>query len=162
MNRTLPPSRPTIRIDGDACPADVRRICIRAARRAGLSLVLTANAPVPLPPDERFRLELVPPHADAADRRILEACAPGDIVVTADIPLAAEAVAMGVRVLTPRGEEETEETVGERLAMRNLVEELRGAGLVQGGPSSPGAKEAQRFANALDRILAKIPPPGDA
>ncbi|MFW5856819.1 MAG: YaiI/YqxD family protein [Planctomycetota bacterium] len=152
-------ARPTLWIDGDACPTNVRDICIRAARRKDLALVLVANAPVTLPADARFRLQLVPPQADAADRYIAEHCVPGDIIITADIPLAAEGVERGARVLSPRGEEYTEETVGERLAMRNLMEELRGAGLVSGGPASPGARETQQFANALDRLLGRLPPP---
>ena len=90
---------------------------------------------------------------NAADRRIVELVEPGDLVITADIPLAAEVVAKGVQALDPRGELYTDANVGERIAVRNLLDELRGGGLVTGGPANFSAKDRQAFANQLDRWL---------
>jgi hypothetical protein len=90
---------------------------------------------------------------NVADRRIVELVQPGDLVITADIPLAAQAVAKGGQALNPRGELYTEANVGERLAMRNLLDELRGGGQITGGPANFSAKDRQAFANQLDRWL---------
>lgn len=90
-----------------------------------------------------------------ADRQIVELATPGDLVITADIPLAADAIAKGAAALNPRGDFYTKENIGERLAFRNLLDELRGGGLITGGPANFGAKDKQAFANQLDRWLAK-------
>ena len=93
---------------------------------------------------------------NVADRRIVELIEPGDLVITADIPLAAEVVAEGGQALDPRGELYTHDNVGERLAVRNLLDELRGGGLITGGPANFSAKDRQAFANQLDRWLTAV------
>lgn len=118
-----------------------------------MSLVLVANSWMDLPPSKVIRLELVPSGADVADNFIAEHCEAGDLVITADIPLAARIVEKGATGLDPRGELYTEENIGERLSMRNFMEELRFAGMVEGGPGTQSQGETQAFANALDRFL---------
>jgi uncharacterized protein YaiI (UPF0178 family) len=143
-------------IDADAAPRDVKEIVFRAARRLELQTVLVANARLAVPPGNPFvtavRVEGGP---DAADRHIADAAAPGDVAVTADIPLAAALVEKRVRVIDPRGEEYTAETVGERLAVRDFMDGLRGAGVETGGARPYGAREKQAFAAALDRVLTR-------
>ena len=143
-------------IDADAAPRDVKEIVFRAARRLELETVLVANQRLALPLGNPFvtavRVEGGP---DAADRHIAEAAQPGDVAVTADIPLAAALVENDVRVIDPRGEEYTRENVGERLTVRDFMESLRGAGVETGGARPYGAKEKQAFASALDRILSR-------
>ena len=143
-------------IDADAAPRDVKEIVFRAAKRLELETVLVANQRLALPLGNPFvtavRVEGGP---DAADRHIAEAAHPGDVAVTADIPLAAILVENGVRVIDPRGEEYTRENVGERLTVRDFMESLRGAGVETGGARPYGAKEKQAFASALDRILTR-------
>ena len=145
----------TVWVDADACPVDIKEILFRTSRRLQLPLVLVANSAMRIPSDERIRLELVPSTADAADDHIAEHCARGDLVVTADIPLAARVVARGATGLNPRGELYTEENVEECLAMRNLMDELRSAEMVEGGPAPHSAADCQAIANALDRHLTQ-------
>ena len=143
-------------VDADACPGEIRTILLRSAARGRIAeLVFVANAPLSLPRREGVRLELVPPGSDKADDRIAEGCGPGDLVVTADVPLAARVVEAGATGLNPRGEPYTEETVGEALSMRNFFDEMRSGGLVSGGPAGHARADTQRFANALDRFLAR-------
>ena len=118
-------------------------------------MTLVANQPMRIPLSEFINTVLVPSGLNIADRQIVELSAPGDLVITADIPLAADVVAKGGMALNPRGELYTTENIGERLALRNLVDELRGGGLVTGGPANFGSKDKQAFANQLDRWLAK-------
>ena len=118
-------------------------------------MTLVANQPMRTPLSEFINTVLVPGGLNIADRQIVELSAPGDLVITADIPLAADVVAKGGMALNPRGELYTNENIGERLALRNLVDELRGGGLVTGGPANFGSKDKQAFANQLDRWLAK-------
>ena len=143
-------------IDADATPRDVKDIVFRAADRLRLETVLVANQRVPLPPGyatlTAVRVEGGP---DVADRYIAEHAAAGDVAVTADIPLAAILVAKRVAVLDPRGVEHTEETVGERLSVRDFADALRGAGIDTGGPRPFGARDKQAFAAALDRVLTR-------
>ena len=143
-------------IDADAAPRDVKEIAYRAARRLKLETVLVANqqlsAPFGLPYVTTVRVEGGP---DIADRHIAEHAEPGDVAVTADIPLAARLVEKGVTVLDPRGQEYSEENVGERLAVRDFMDDLRGAGVVTGGPRPYGPKDRQTFAAALDRALTR-------
>jgi uncharacterized protein YaiI (UPF0178 family) len=143
-------------IDADAAPRDVKEIAFRAARRLELPTVLVANRRLPVPPGNPFvtavRVEGGP---DVADRHIAESAEPGDVAVTADIPLAAALVAKGVTVIDPRGEEFTADNVGERLAVRDFMDGLRGAGVETGGARPYGAREKQAFAAALDRVLTR-------
>lgn len=143
-------------IDADAAPRDVKEIAFRAARRLELETVLVANQRLQLPPGNPFitavRVEGGP---DVADRYIAESAEPGDVAVTADIPLAAALVEKGVSVIDPRGEEYTAENVGERLAVRDFMDGLRGAGVETRGSRPYGAKDKQTFAAALDRVLTR-------
>lgn len=142
-------------VDADACPNAIKDILYRAAERAGVELTLVANQPLRTPPSRHIRTMQVPSGFDVADNRIAELAVQGDVVVTADIPLAAAVVEKGALALNPRGALYTEENIRERLAMRNLMEELRSTGEVTGGPPTLGKKERQAFANQLDRLLAR-------
>jgi uncharacterized protein YaiI (UPF0178 family) len=142
-------------VDADACPREIKGLLYRAAERMKTKLTLVANQSLRVPRCEFIETLLVPDGANVADRRIVELAAPGDLVVTADIPLAADVVAKGATALDPRGELYTEANIGERLAMRNLLDQLRGGGHIGGGPSNFGPKDRQNFANQLDRWLAQ-------
>ncbi|HEY7767608.1 YaiI/YqxD family protein [Longimicrobium sp.] len=143
-------------IDADAAPRDVKEIVFRAAKRLEMQTVLVANQRMPVPPGNPFvtavRVEGGP---DVADLYIVEQATPGDVAVTADIPLAAALVEKGVAVIDPRGDEFDAENVGERLAVRDFMDGLRGAGVETGGSRPYGPKDKQAFAGSLDRILTR-------
>jgi uncharacterized protein len=141
-------------VDADACPVVVREIIFRAAQRVGVETVLVANQPVAAPRSKWVRAIQVPQGFDKADNEILKRIGNGDLLVTGDIPLAASAVGQGALVLNPRGERYTPENIGERLATRDLMEQLRSTGTVSGGPAPLDKRDRQAFANALDRILS--------
>ena len=141
-------------VDADACPGDHKEMLFRAARRRGVRVTLVANQVLSTPRSALIDAILVPGGMNEADRKIVELAAPGDLVITADIPLAADIVAKGAAALNPRGELYTDANVGERLAMRNLVDDMRGGGRTMRGPSSFTARDRQAFANQLDRWLA--------
>jgi uncharacterized protein YaiI (UPF0178 family) len=145
----------TIWIDADACPRDVKDLVFRASARLSLPVCLVANRPLALPPSPLITQVRVKPGSDIADAYIVQHVQPGDIVVTADIPLAAQVVARGALAIDPRGEVHTADTVGERLAMRNLMEELRWAGAVTGGPAAYSPADRRRFAAAFNRLLPR-------
>jgi uncharacterized protein len=140
-------------VDADACPAAIKDLLYRAATRTKTKLTLVANQSLYTPRSEFIDCLLVPSGMNMADRRIVELANPGDLVVTADIPLAAQVIAKHAQAIDPRGELYTETNIGERLAVRNLLDELRGGGHVGGGPSNFTAKDRQAFANQLDRWL---------
>jgi uncharacterized protein YaiI (UPF0178 family) len=142
-------------VDADACPGEIKDLLYRAAKRTQTKVTLVANQALRTPRSEFIDNIMVPSGMNVADRRIVELVQPGDLVITADIPLAAEVVAKGGQALDPRGELYTEANVGERLAVRNLFDELRGGGEITGGPSNFTAKDRQAFANQLDRWLTK-------
>ena len=143
-------------LDADAAPRDVKEVCFRASERLKLDTVLVANQRVPIPPGYSHLSTIrVGDGADIADHYIAEHAEKGDVVVTADIPLAAILVPKGVVVIDPRGEEYTPEIIGERLSVRNFMDGLRSSGVETGGHAAYGAKEKQAFANALDRALTK-------
>src|SRR5258708_12737691 len=121
-------------VDADACPGEIKTLLYRAAERRKIKVTLVANQPMRTPSSPFIDSVRVTGGMNVADRRIVELVAPGDLVITADIPLAAEVVAKGGQALDPRGELYTEANVGGRLAVRNLIDELRGGGLVTGGP----------------------------
>jgi uncharacterized protein YaiI (UPF0178 family) len=147
-------------IDGDACPVEIKELLYRAAVRVKIPLVLVANQSMRIPKSEFISILTVPSGANVADKQIVELLQPGDLVVTGDVPLAAHAVQKGAIALDPRGEVFTEANIGERITMRNLMDELRGNDLISGGPAPFGPKDKQAFANQLDRLLAKrIPRP---
>jgi len=141
-------------VDADACPNVVKQILFRAAERIGVRLTLVANRPLQVPRSDHIRTMVVRAGFDVADRQIVELVESGDLVITADIPLAADVVEKGALALNPRGELYTEENIRERLAMRNLLDDLRSSGMVLGGPASISKTDRQQFANALDRVLA--------
>jgi uncharacterized protein YaiI (UPF0178 family) len=140
-------------VDADACPGEIKELLYRAAKRTRTKVTLVANQGLRTPRSEFIGTLIVPSGMNVADRRIVELAQPGDLVVTADIPLAADVVAKGAQALDPRGELYTDANIGERLAVRNLLDELRGGGQVAGGPSNFTAKDRQAFANQLDRWL---------
>lgn len=146
-------------VDADACPNMVKEILFRAADRLHVDLVLVANAPLRTPPSRHIRSMQVPQGFDVADKEIARRAKPGDLVITADIPLAAELVERGVHALNPRGELYTRDNVRERLRVRDLLDELRGSGIHTGGPPALGQADRQAFANALDRFLTRHCPP---
>ncbi len=142
-------------VDADACPREIKEILYRAAERRKIKVTFVANQLLRVPPSLFIESLRVTHGMNIADRRIVELVTPGDLVVTADIPLAADVVAKGGQALDPRGELFTEANVGGRLAVRNLMDELRGGGEVTGGPSNFSTRDRQAFANQLDRWLAK-------
>ena len=142
-------------IDGDACPKPVKDVLFRASARLGLELCVVANQPIGIPSSPLITREQVAGKPDEADRYIAEHCAEEDLVVTADIPLAAQIVEMGALALDPRGELYSEDNVQQRLATRNFMQELRSMDVVTGGPSAFKPADKQKFAAALDRLLTK-------
>jgi uncharacterized protein len=144
-------------IDADAAPRDVKELVFRAAKRLQVETVLVANQRLQAPPGNPMVTAVrVDGGADVADRYIVEHASPGDLVVTQDVPLAALLVPQGIAVIDPRGVEHTSETIGERLSVRDFMEQARFAGVVTGGPPPYDAKARQLFAAALDRVLTRL------
>lgn len=143
-------------VDADACPAVVKEILYRAAERARTPLTLVSNQPLRTPPSPFIRTLQVPRGFDVADHEIARRVAPGDLVVTADIPLAAQVIERGGHALDPRGELYSSETIRERLTMRDFMDELRASGVQTGGPPPLTHGDRQRFAGQLDRLLARV------
>lgn len=144
-------------IDADAAPREVKELVFRAAKRLGIPAVLVANQRLQPPPgNPQVTAVWVDGGPDVADRHIAEEATAGDLVVTQDIPLAALLVPKGVAVLDPRGDEHTSETIGERLSVRDFMEQYRTAGGVTGGPPPYDARARQAFAAALDRVLTRL------
>ena len=142
-------------VDADACPAVIKDILYRAANRAQIQLTLIANQMLRVPPSPWIQALQVPAGFDVADRRIVEETQPGDLVITADVPLAAQAIAKGAVVIDPRGELLDNGNIEERLSMRNFMENLRSSGVETGGPAAFSSADRQAFANRLDRLLTK-------
>ena len=140
-------------VDADACPVVIREILFRAARRTGLPLTLVANQSLRVPALPNIRMTQVPGGFDEADRYIAARVGTGDLVITADIPLAAEVVARDAQALSPRGESYGKENIRELLDMRNFMDTLRSSGVETGGPAPFSAADRQAFANRLDRLL---------
>ena len=142
-------------VDADACPAVIRDILFRAAERTGTRLTLVANQPVRIPPSRCIEFIRVAPGFDVADNEIVRRLAPGDLVITGDIPLAAEAIEKGARALNPRGELYSADNIRARLNMRDFMDTLRASGINTGGPPALSQGERQAFANNLDRLLTR-------
>ena len=142
-------------IDADACPRVIKEIVFRASERLQIEVCLVANSDLSRAHTRLISSVRVAEGFDAADDYIAETAAPEDLVITADIPLAARLVARDVIAIDPRGEIYSEENIGERLSFRDLMQELRGAGLAQGGPGQLGMTDRQRFASSLDRLLTR-------
>jgi uncharacterized protein YaiI (UPF0178 family) len=144
-------------IDADAAPRDVKELVFRSARRLSIETVLVANQRLQAPPGNPLvSVVWVDGGPDVADQYIAAHAAAGDLVVTQDIPLTALLVPSRVAVLDPRGEEHTAETIGERLSVRDFMEQARLAGAITGGPPPYDARARQAFAAALDRVLARL------
>jgi uncharacterized protein len=153
-NASVPPF--TLWIDADSVPRDVREIVFRAAHRLSLPTILVANQRVNIPPGHPTVSSVwVDGGADVADKYIADHSAEGDVAVTHDIPLAASLVEKDVIVIDPRGTEHTSETIGERLSVRNFMENLRTVGVETGGPGAYTARDKQRFAAVFDRIVSR-------
>jgi len=142
-------------VDADACPVVIKEIIFRAAERLQISTTLVANQMLRTPPSRYIRAIQVPSGFDVADAHIVDQLAAGDLVITADIPLASLVIERGAHALNPRGELYTTANIREILTMRNFMEELRGAGVETGGPAAFSLSDRQTFANQLDRFLAK-------
>ena len=140
-------------VDADACPNVIKEILFKAAQRTKTSLTLVANQYLRTPPSPLINAVQVPSGFDVADNHIVQECTSGDLVITADIPLAAEVLQKKAHALNPRGEFYDQENIRHRLAMRNFMEEMRSTGQVSGGPPPLGNRERMDFANALDRFL---------
>ena len=142
-------------VDADACPRVIKEILYRAADRKKVLLTLVANQPMQTPATQHIRSMVVGSGFDVADDKIVELLQPGDLVITADIPLAAAAIKKAGHALNPRGEFYTEENIHERLDVRNMLDELRGCGIETGVTPAFSSCDKQAFANQLDRFLAK-------
>ncbi len=144
-------------VDGDACPVPIREILFKAAERTRTETTLIANHAVRVPPSQVIRQRIVPGGFDVADQAIVAEVAAGDLVITSDIPLAADVIARAALALSPRGELYTAENIRARLNMRDFMDTLRGSGIHTGGPPPFGPAERKLFADHLDRLLAKRP-----
>ncbi|HWL29183.1 MAG TPA: YaiI/YqxD family protein [Burkholderiaceae bacterium] len=142
-------------VDADACPAVIKDILYRAALRSKRPLTLVANQMLRTPPSPLIRAVQVPRGFDVADDYIVEHTSAGDLVITADTPLASEVLRKGAQVISPRGEQYTVDSINERLAMRDMMEELRSAGVDTGGPAALSQADRRAFANVLDKLLHK-------
>ena len=142
-------------VDADACPNVIKDILFRAAERAQIPVTLVANQWIRTPPSRFVRSVQVPHGLDVADSEIVQRAQPGDLVVTADIPLASLVIEKGALALNPRGELYTANVIAQRLSMRNFMDELRGAGVDTGGPPALHARDRQAFANQLDGWIAR-------
>ena len=145
-------------VDADACPVVIKEILYRVAERTKLPLTLVANQWLKTPPYPSIRAIQVPKGFDVADNYIVDQAVAGDLVITADIPLAAGAIEKGALALNPRGELYTRENIKQTLDMRNFMETLRNSGVETGGPPAFNQADRQNFANQLDRLLAKRDP----
>ena len=142
-------------VDADACPAAIKEILYRTARRLQVELILVANQTMQVPSSDLFRLITVPEGADVADDKIVEMLAPGDVVITGDIPLAGRVVEKSAIAIGVRGELFDDHSVHDRLASRDLMEQFRSAGVDTRGPKPLNQKDIQTFSNLLDRTLTK-------
>ena len=143
-------------VDADACPAVAREILFRAADRTGVQLTMVANQPVNTPISKNINSLQVQGGFDVADDEIVKRLEPGDLVITSDIPLAAEVIEKGGHALSPRGELHTTENIRAKLNMRDFMDTMRSSGVqMGGGPSAYGQRDKQEFANNLDRFLTR-------
>lgn len=142
-------------VDADACPGVIKEILYRAAEREHIPLTLVANRPLRVPPSPYIHTVQVMAGFDVADNWIALQAQPADLVVTADIPLAAQIIALGAHALNPRGELYDRDNIRERLNLRDFMETLRGSGVETAGPAALGPRDRQAFAAQLDRLLAR-------
>lgn len=142
-------------VDADACPGPIKDILFRAAQRTGIQLTLVANHAMPVPPVSNITLLQVSSGFDVADDEIARRVEVDDLVITGDIPLAAEVIEKGAHALSARGERYTPDSIKARLNMRDFLDTMRSSGVNTGGPPPLGQADKQAFANQLDRLLAK-------
>lgn len=142
-------------VDADACPVVIKEILFRAAERVGMQVTLVANQPVRVPPSRYIQFIQVPSGFDVADNEIVKRLDVGDLVITSDIPLAAEVIEKGGRALSPRGELYTTDNIKARLNMRDFMESLRSSGVDTGGPPPLNQSDRKSFANHLDKLLTQ-------
>lgn len=147
---------PTIWVDADACPVAVKEVLYRAATRTGIELILVANQYLSVPAAANIRSLQVAQGFDVADNEIVKRIEAGDLLISADIPLAAEVIEKGAWVLNPRGEQLTANNIKPRLNMRDFMETMRSSGVQSGGPPPYGNKDKKAFADQLDRLLSKM------
>lgn len=141
-------------VDADACPKVIREILYRAAERVKCNLILVANQGLATPKSPHIKSVRVQSGFDVADNYIVQQVDAGDLVITADIPLAAEVLSKGAAALNPRGEIYNPDTIRQKLTMRDFMDEMRGSGVITGGPPPLSQTERREFANALDRLLS--------
>ena len=142
-------------IDADACPAVIKDILFRAAERTGVQLTLLANHPLHVPPSPCIKFVQVRSGFDVADNEIVKRLGAGDLVITGDIPLAAEVIEKGGYALNPRGELYSAENIKARLNMRDFMDTLRASGINTGGPPALSQSDRKSFANHLDKLLTR-------
>ncbi|KHN52313.1 YaiI/YqxD family protein [Pectobacterium fontis] len=140
-------------VDADACPNVIKEVLFRAADRTQMQVTLVANQTIKVPPSRFIRTLRVPAGFDVADNEIVRRVETGDLVITADIPLASEVIEKGGVALNPRGERYTPDTIRERLNMRDFMDTMRASGIQTGGPSALSQRDRQQFANELDKWL---------
>lgn len=143
-------------VDADACPNAIKEILYRAVFRIKINMILVANKPLTIPKSSHIKSVVVSAGFNVADQHIIDITTPGDLIITADIPLAAEVIKKSAFALNPRGEFYTQDNIKEILSIRNLMDEIRSTGQLTGGPPPLSKKDYQKFANALDSFLAKI------
>ncbi|GAA5213155.1 YaiI/YqxD family protein [Corallincola platygyrae] len=143
-------------VDADACPKPIKEILYRAAERVQIPLLLVANQYLQTPPSKVIRAIQVTSGFDVADNYIVEKLEPGDLVITADIPLAAEVIEKGGNAINPRGERYTENNIRQRLNMRDFMDQMRSSGVQTGGPPPLSQSDRQHFANSLDTLLRQL------
>lgn len=143
-------------VDADACPGVIKEILFRAAERTGVELTLVANQPIRIPPSPRINSLQVASGFDVADNAIVQRLGQGDLVITSDIPLAAEVIVKGGHALSPRGELFSAETIKARLNMRDFMDTLRASGINTGGPPTLSHRDRKAFADQLDRFLTSF------
>ena len=146
----------TIWVDADACPNVIKDILYRASERMQMPLILVANQSLRVPSSRFIRTLRVPAGFDVADNEIVRLCDAGDLVITADIPLAADVLAKGAAALNPRGERYSPATIREKLTMRDFMDTLRSSGVQTGGPDSLSQRDRQQFAAELDKWLLEV------
>ncbi len=144
-------------VDADACPVVIKEILFRAAKRTGIQLTLVANQPVHIPKSPSIRMIQVPSGFDVADNEIVRRCSAGDLIISSDIPLAAEVIDKGAYALSPRGELYSTDDIRARLNMRDFLDTLRASGIDTGGPPALNHSDRQLFASHLDTLLSKCP-----
>ncbi len=142
-------------VDADACPVVIKEILFRAARRTSVQVTLVANQPIHIPPSRHIKMIQVAAGFDVADDEIVKRLSAGDLVITSDIPLAAEVIEKGGTALSPRGELYSEENIRARLNMRDFMDTLRASGIDTGGPPVLSQSDRQSFANHLDTLLTR-------